>query len=53
MTMIQGSKNHAHGHAHAHTLDNVRANNTPGADGVIERKSSGGEIPAITDYYLL
>ena len=26
---------------HAHTLDDVRSNNTPGADGIVDVKSSG------------
>ena len=30
---------------HAHTLDDVRANNTPDADGrVVDVKSSGGKL---------
>ena len=33
----------------AHTLDDVRANNTPGGDGVVDVKSSGGELPVNTD----
>ena len=48
MNMIESSKN-SHYIGHAHTLDDIRANNTPGADGVIEGRSPGGEILAITD----
>ena len=34
---------------HAHTLDDVKANNTFGADGVVDVKSSGGKLPVNTD----
>ena len=34
---------------HSHTLDYVRANNTPIADGVVDVKSSGGKLPVNTD----
>ena len=48
MNMIESSKN-----SWTILAMPIRANNTPGADGVIEGRSSGGEIPAITDLSIL
>ena len=37
---------------YAHALDDVRANNTPGANGVVDVKSPGGKLPVNTDLKL-
>ena len=45
--MIKSEKNS--NYIALHTLDDISAHSTPGTDRFIERRSSGGEIPSITD----
>ena len=45
--MIKSNKNS--NYIALHTLDDISAHSTPGTDRVIEGRSSGGEIPTITN----